>query len=129
MALPANIYVFKVTNRNTRKRFEIFSKLTMKTLLYAVSKIFEKLVIFRRFARLSFASRNKIFFFFFLNFIAWSHVFFHSFSSFALWSFFLFKLYFISINLSSDLTWNTVMHGLVLCKSIDWFLYEGNTGI
>ena len=62
MALTANIYVFKVTNRNTRKRFEIFSNLTMKTLLYAVSKIFEKLVILRHFARLPFASRNEIFF-------------------------------------------------------------------
>ena len=28
---PAGIYVFKVTNRNTRKRCEICSKLTIKT--------------------------------------------------------------------------------------------------
>ena len=28
----ANIYLFKVNNRNTRKRCEIFSKLTIKTL-------------------------------------------------------------------------------------------------
>ena len=28
---PANIYLFKVNNRNTRKRCEIFSKLTIKT--------------------------------------------------------------------------------------------------
>ena len=28
---PANIYLFKVNNRNNRKRWEIFSKLTMKT--------------------------------------------------------------------------------------------------
>ena len=27
---PANIYLFKVNNRNTRKRCEIFSKLTVK---------------------------------------------------------------------------------------------------
>ena len=26
-----NIYLFKVNNRNTRKKFEIFSKLTKKT--------------------------------------------------------------------------------------------------
>ena len=29
---PANIYLFKVNNRNTRKRCEIYTKLTMKTL-------------------------------------------------------------------------------------------------
>ena len=29
--IPANIYLFKVDNRNTRKRGEIFSKLTIKT--------------------------------------------------------------------------------------------------
>ena len=29
---PANIYLFKVNNRNTRKRCEICSKLTIKTL-------------------------------------------------------------------------------------------------
>ena len=29
--IPANIYLFKVNNRNTRKRFEICSKLTIKT--------------------------------------------------------------------------------------------------
>ena len=28
---PANIYLFEVNNRNSRKRFEIFSKLTIKT--------------------------------------------------------------------------------------------------
>ena len=28
---PANIYLFKVNNRNTRKRREICSKLTIKT--------------------------------------------------------------------------------------------------
>ena len=28
---PANIYLFKVNNRNTRKRCEIRSKLTIKT--------------------------------------------------------------------------------------------------
>ena len=28
---PANIYLFKVSNRNNRKRWEIFSKLTIKT--------------------------------------------------------------------------------------------------
>ena len=28
---PANIYLFKVNNRNTRKRCEIWSKLTIKT--------------------------------------------------------------------------------------------------
>ena len=28
---PANIYLFKVNNRNTRKRYEICSKLTIKT--------------------------------------------------------------------------------------------------
>ena len=28
---PADIYLFKVKNRNTRKRYEIYSKLTMKT--------------------------------------------------------------------------------------------------
>ena len=27
----ANIYLFKVNNRNTRKRCEVFSKLTIKT--------------------------------------------------------------------------------------------------
>ena len=31
VAIPANIYFFKVNNRNTRKRGEIFSKLTIKT--------------------------------------------------------------------------------------------------
>ena len=30
--LPANIYLFKVNNRNTRRRYEICSKLTIKTL-------------------------------------------------------------------------------------------------
>ena len=30
-SFPANIYLFKVTNRNTRKRCEICSKLTKKT--------------------------------------------------------------------------------------------------
>ena len=30
-AIPANIYLFKVNNRNTRKRCEICSKLTIKT--------------------------------------------------------------------------------------------------
>ena len=29
--IPANIYLFKVNNRNTRKRCEIGSKLTTKT--------------------------------------------------------------------------------------------------
>ena len=29
--IPANIYLFKVNNRNTRKRCEIFSKSTIKT--------------------------------------------------------------------------------------------------
>ena len=29
--LPANIYLFKVNNKSTRKRCEIFSKLTIKT--------------------------------------------------------------------------------------------------
>ena len=29
---PANIYLFKVNNRSTRKRSEICSKLTIKTL-------------------------------------------------------------------------------------------------
>ena len=28
---PANIYLFKVNNRNTRKRYEMSSKLTIKT--------------------------------------------------------------------------------------------------
>ena len=28
---PANIYLFKVSNRNSRKRYEICSKLTIKT--------------------------------------------------------------------------------------------------
>ena len=28
---PANIFLFKVNNRNTRKKCEIFSKLTIKT--------------------------------------------------------------------------------------------------
>ena len=28
---PVNIYLFKVNNRNTRKRFEICSKLALKT--------------------------------------------------------------------------------------------------
>ena len=28
--IPANVYLFKVNNRNTRKRFEICSKLTIK---------------------------------------------------------------------------------------------------
>ena len=31
MLYPANIYLFKVNNRNTRKRCEICSKLTIKT--------------------------------------------------------------------------------------------------
>ena len=30
-AMPANIYLFKVNNKNSRKRCEIFSKLTIKT--------------------------------------------------------------------------------------------------
>ena len=30
-SFPANIYLFKVNNRNTRKRCEICSKLTIKT--------------------------------------------------------------------------------------------------
>ena len=30
-SIPANIYLFKVNNRNARKRCEIFSKLTIKT--------------------------------------------------------------------------------------------------
>ena len=30
VTFPANIYLFKVNNRNTRKRCEICSKLTMK---------------------------------------------------------------------------------------------------
>ena len=34
---PANICLFKVNNRNTRKRCEICSKLTIKTLLKSVS--------------------------------------------------------------------------------------------
>ena len=34
---PANIYLLKVNNRNTRKRCEICSKLTIKTLLKSVS--------------------------------------------------------------------------------------------
>ena len=29
--IPANIYLFKVNNRNTRKKCEICSKLTIKT--------------------------------------------------------------------------------------------------
>ena len=29
-SIPANIYLFKVNNRNTRKRCEIFSKFTIK---------------------------------------------------------------------------------------------------
>ena len=29
---PGNIYLFKVNNKNTRKRCEIFSRLTIKTL-------------------------------------------------------------------------------------------------
>ena len=29
-SIPANIYLFKFNNRNTRKRGEIFSKLTIK---------------------------------------------------------------------------------------------------
>ena len=29
--IPGNIYLFKVNNRNTRKRSEICSKLTIKT--------------------------------------------------------------------------------------------------
>ena len=29
--IPANIYLFKINNRNTRKRCEMFSKLTRKT--------------------------------------------------------------------------------------------------
>ena len=28
---PANIYLFKFNSRNTRKRYEIYSKLTIKT--------------------------------------------------------------------------------------------------
>ena len=31
LAKPANIYLFKVNNRNTRKRCKICSKLTIKT--------------------------------------------------------------------------------------------------
>ena len=31
IGLPTNIYLFKVNNRNTRKRCEICSKLTTKT--------------------------------------------------------------------------------------------------
>ena len=31
MSLPANSYLFKVNNKNTRKRCEICLKLTMKT--------------------------------------------------------------------------------------------------
>ena len=31
MYFPANIYLFKVNNRNTEKRCEIYSKLTIKT--------------------------------------------------------------------------------------------------
>ena len=31
VSCPPNIYLFKVNNRNTRKRFEICSKLTIKT--------------------------------------------------------------------------------------------------
>ena len=30
--IPADIYLFKLNNRNTRTRFEICSKLTIKTL-------------------------------------------------------------------------------------------------
>ena len=33
MLYPANIYLLKVNNRNTRKRCEIYSKLTIKTLI------------------------------------------------------------------------------------------------
>ena len=29
--VPANIYLFKVNNSNTRKRYELYSKLTMNT--------------------------------------------------------------------------------------------------
>ena len=31
LLFPANIYLYKVNNRNSRKRCEIFSKLTIKT--------------------------------------------------------------------------------------------------
>ena len=31
VSLPANIYLFKVDNRNTRKRCEIYSKLKIQT--------------------------------------------------------------------------------------------------
>ena len=33
--LPANIYLFEVNNRNTRKMCEVWSKLTIKPLLFA----------------------------------------------------------------------------------------------
>ena len=32
MAFPANIYLFKIKNRNTKKRCDVCSKLTVKTL-------------------------------------------------------------------------------------------------
>ena len=57
----------------------------------------------------------------FFWFFVWFHIFFHSFSS---CSFFLFRLYFTSINLSSDLTWHTVMHGLVLLMSSNLVLIK-----
>ena len=43
-AHPANIYLFKVNNRNTRRMHEIGSKLTIKTPFSSVSVIdFERL--------------------------------------------------------------------------------------
>ena len=33
---PANINLFKVNNKNSRKRYEICSKLTIKTLVFGV---------------------------------------------------------------------------------------------
>ena len=54
---PANIYLFKVSNKNTRKTCEICSKLTIKTPYTAVFII--TLNIFHIFFNVSIVTLNK----------------------------------------------------------------------
>ena len=43
---PAKIYFFKVNNRNTRKRYEICSKLTIKTFIVNFEHILYLFLVF-----------------------------------------------------------------------------------
>ena len=115
--IPANIYLFKVNNKNTRKRF-ICSKLTIKTAKWRQWR--RSGVFIANFERISHL---------FLMFICWvwaeyllglhCHIFF---SFFTMKSYYInpskVNFFFVYRNQSIDL----------LCKSIMWFLFEGNIG-